>query len=192
MNTRARIVSLAIVQLKKGGYSELSFGEIASELGVSRANIHHHFSNKANLAKVALTKYIEDDLAQLQALIDEYPNDFPKVLRAIDKHFEELYLEYPVEGICACCTLLLNTADVPSELKALAKNYFERLCALFESGIRRSQEAGTISKSVRAADLAWECVMLGIAIIGLGTVVTDDFVHHPVRGFFRAKAEELS
>ena len=192
MDTRTRIISLAIRQLKKGGYSELSFADIASELGVSRANIHHHFANKANLAKLALTEYIEDDLAQLQALIDQYPSDFPKVLRAIDEHFEELYSEHPEEGICACCTLLLNTADVPSPLKGLARDYFERLRALFESGIKRSQEAGTLSKSVKAADLAWECVLLGIAIIGLGTVVTDKFVHHPARSFFKAKAKELS
>ncbi len=192
MDTRTHIISLAIRQLKKGGYSELSFADIASELGISRANIHHHFANKANLAKVALTEYIEDDLAQLQAIIDEYPSDFQKVLMVIDEHFKELYSDHPEDGICACCPLLLNSADVPSPLKALTRDYFERLCALFESGIKQSQKAGTISKSVKPADLAWECVLLGIAIVDLGTVITDEFVHHPARRFFKAKAEELS
>ncbi len=141
---------------------------------------------------MALTEYIEDDLAQLQAIIDEYPSDFQKVLMVIDEHFKELYSDHPEDGICACCPLLLNSADVPSPLKALTRDYFERLCALFESGIKQSQKAGTISKSVKPADLAWECVLLGIAIVDLGTVITDEFVHHPARRFFKAKAEELS
>ena len=192
MDTRTQIITLAIRQLKNGGYVELNFGDIASELGVSRANIHHHFANKENLARVALTQYQEDDFRHMIAMMEKYPNDFPKVLNATDEYFEELFSAHPGEGICACSPLLLSTSDVPSSLKALSTDYFGKLSALWEVEIKRSQKAGTVRESVNARDLAWECISLMIGIAGLsGVIEADGFVHHPVRRLFQAKAAGL-
>jgi len=192
VDTRTQIITLAIRQLKNGGYDGLNFGDIASELGVSRANIHHHFANKENLAMVALTQYLEDDFRHMTAMMEKYPNDFPKVLKAIDEYFEEAFCAHPGEGICACNPLLLSTSDVPSSLKTLSTNYFGKLSALWEVGIKLSQKAGTVRKSVNARDLAWECISLmnGLASLS-GVIEADEFVHHPARRLFKAKAADL-
>ena len=192
MDTRSQIVNLAIRQLKNGGYDELNFRNIASELGISRPTIHHHFANKENLARVALTEFIEDDLGYQKAMIERYLSDFPKALNAIDKYFEELYSTHPGEGICACCPLLLSTSGIPSSLKALTRDYFERLSALYEAGIRQSQKAGTVRKSVKAKNLAWECILLMVGMTDVGTTIEPgEFVHHPARRLFKAKAAEI-
>ena len=86
VGTQAQIVALAVYQLKSGGYEELHFGAIASALGVTRANIHHHFSNKKNLAQVALEEFVEDRLCLLRAMIDRHPSDFPSALDSIGKY----------------------------------------------------------------------------------------------------------
>ncbi len=192
MDTRAQIVTLAVYQLKNGGYGELHFGDIASVQGISRTNIHYHFASKENLAREALTEFTQDELGHLQAIIEKYPSDFPKVLNAIDEYLEDLYCAHPREGLCACSALLLNNANVPPSLRALARNYLEELSALFEAGIARSQKAGTVQKSVNARDLAWECVLLmkGIGVLS-GSIEAGELAHHPAFHLLKAKAREF-
>ncbi len=192
MGTQAQIVALAVYQLKNGGYEELHFGAIASALGVTRANIHHHFSSKENLAQLALAEFIEDRLCRVQAMIDRYPSDFPSALNSIGKYFQKLYSDHPGEGLCACSALLLNNTGVPSSLKAASRDYFKELSDLFEAAILRSQKAGIIQKSINAQDLAWECVllMMGIGVLS-GSIGVHELAHHPVPRLLRKKAQEI-
>jgi len=192
VGTQSQIVTLAVYQLKKGGYEELHFGAIASALGITRANIHHHFSSKENLARVALEKFIEDRLCRLGAMIDRYPSDFPNALSSIGKYLQSLYSDHPGEGLCACSALLLNNTGVPSSLKEASRDYFKELSALFQAVIVRSQQEGTVPESVNAEDLAWECVllMMGIGVL-VGSLGVHELAHHPVPRLLRKKAREI-
>jgi hypothetical protein len=49
---KKKIVDLAIGQMKAGGYENLSFAQIASELSTNRANVHHHYPPDARSQKV--------------------------------------------------------------------------------------------------------------------------------------------
>ena len=192
VGTQAQIVALAVYQLKSGGYEELHFGAIASALGVTRANIHHHFSSKENLAQVALEEFIEDRLYRLQAMIDRYPSDFPSALDSIGEYLQKLYSDHPGEGLCACSALLLNNTSVPPSLKEASGDYFKELSVLFQGAIVRSQKAGTVEESVNAEDLAWECVllMMGIGVLS-GSLGVHELAHHPVPRLLRKKAQEI-
>ena len=143
VRTQAQIVALAVYQLKSGGYEELHFGAIASALGVTRANIHHHFSSKKNLAQVALEEFVEDRLCLLGAMLDRHPSDFPSALDSIGRHLQKLYSDHPGEGLCACSALLLNSTGVPPSLKEVSKDYFKELsvsCSRLPSCEARRQE----------------------------------------------------
>ena len=192
MGTQAQIVALAVYQLKNGGYEELHFGAIASALGVTRANIHHHFSSKENLAQLALAEFIEDSLCRLQAMIDRYPSDFPSALNSIGEYLQKLYSDHPGEGLCACSALLLNNTGVPSSLKAASRDYFKELSALFAAAILRSQKAGIVQESINAEDLAWECVllMMGIGVLS-GALPANERGHHPAPRLLKSKAKEI-
>jgi len=192
VGTQAQIVALAVYQLKSGGYEELHFGAIASALGVTRANIHHHFSSKRNLAQVALEEFIEDRLCLFRAMIDRYPSDFPSALDSIGEYLQKRYSDHPGEGLCACSALLLNNTGVPSSLKEVSKDYFKELSVLFQAAIVRSQKAGNVQKSVNAEDLAWECVLLmvGVGVLS-GSLGVHELDYHPVPRLLRKKAREI-
>ena len=192
VGTQAQIVALAVYQLKSGGYEELHFGAIASALGVTRANIHHHFASKGNLAQVALEEFIEDRLCRLRAMIDRYPSDFPSALDSIGEYLQKLHSDHPGEGLCACSALLLNSTGVPPSLKEVSADYFKELSVLFQGAIARSQKAGTVQESVNAEDLAWECVLLmvGIGVLS-GSLGVHQLAHHPVPRLLRKKAQEI-
>ena len=192
VGTQAQIVALAVYQLKNGGYEELHFGAIALALGVTRANIHHHFSSKENLAELALAEFIEDRLCRVQAMVDRYPSDFPSALNSIGEYLQKLYSEQPGEGLCACSALLLNNTGVPSSLKAAARDYFKELSALFEAAIVRSQKENIVQESINAEDLAWECIllMMGIGILS-GAIPAHERGRHPVPRLLKRKAREI-
>ncbi len=192
VGTQARIVALAVYQLKNGGYEELHFGAIASALGVTRANIHHHFSSKDNLARLALEEFIEDRLCRLQAMIERYPSDFPSALNSIGEYLQKLQSDHPGEGLCACSALLLNNTGVPPSLKEVSQDYFKELSVLFQATIEKSQQAGTVEESVNAQDLAWECVllMMGIGVFS-GSLGVHELAHHPAPRLLRNKAREI-
>ncbi len=192
MGTQAQIVALAVYQLKSGGYEELHFGAIASALGVTRANIHHHFSSKKNLAQVALEAFVEDRLTRFRAMIDRYPTDFPSALDSIGEYLQKLSSEHPGDGLCACSALLLNNTSVPPSLKEVSRDYFKELSALFQDAIVRSQREGSVQESVDAEDLAWECVllMIGAGVLS-GSLGVHELAYHPVPRLLRKKARGI-
>jgi TetR/AcrR family transcriptional repressor of nem operon len=68
----------------------LSSRELAKEIGIKSASIHHHFPSKADLGAAIARRYWEDSAAVLEALLAEssdpiralrqYPATFRKAL----------------------------------------------------------------------------------------------------------------
>ena len=58
--TRERIRALAAELYVTRGYEGFSFADIAQAVGVTRANIHHHFGSKARLMAELIEGFAED------------------------------------------------------------------------------------------------------------------------------------
>lgn len=58
--TRERIRAVAAELYVRRGYEGFSFGDIAQAVGVTRANIHHHFGSKAQLMAELIEAFAED------------------------------------------------------------------------------------------------------------------------------------
>ena len=65
---RERIKSTATTLFIRHGYRGVSFGDIASRLGITRANIHYHFGNKQKLLDEVLEDYVDGTLARMGGL----------------------------------------------------------------------------------------------------------------------------
>ncbi|MEO8882488.1 MAG: TetR/AcrR family transcriptional regulator [Devosia sp.] len=50
------------------GYRGMNFGEIAAQLGITRANIHYHFGSKAALIDDVLADYVEATLLAMRSI----------------------------------------------------------------------------------------------------------------------------
>lgn len=62
---RDRIRLLAQELYMRGGYEGFSFGDIASALGITRANIHYHFGSKRQLMAAMTDGFVEDALSRI-------------------------------------------------------------------------------------------------------------------------------
>jgi AcrR family transcriptional regulator len=67
-NTRDRIKSVAAELYVLRGHDGFSFGDIATTIGTTRANIHHHFGNKQQL----MEELIEDIASNAEVRIERY------------------------------------------------------------------------------------------------------------------------
>ena len=93
-DTKQRIMDAARPTVQAHGYSGLSFRELAKEIGIKSASIHHHFPSKADLGVALARRYWEDSAAALEALLAE-SSDPIQSLRLVsasdaDQHSTEL------------------------------------------------------------------------------------------------------
>lgn len=64
--SRSAIKKLAEELLVQHGYRGMGYAEIATQLGITRANIHYHFGSKADLIDEVLADYVEATLDALR------------------------------------------------------------------------------------------------------------------------------
>lgn len=66
--TAERILDSAQGLIQLGGYEGFSFASVASEIGLRKASIHHHFPTKAHLALSLIRRYRESLRRELSAI----------------------------------------------------------------------------------------------------------------------------
>jgi TetR/AcrR family transcriptional repressor of nem operon len=60
-----RILDAAEARARRGGYGGFSFRDLAEDVGVKSASVHHHFPTKADLARRLAARYLERASAAL-------------------------------------------------------------------------------------------------------------------------------
>ncbi|WP_187298784.1 TetR/AcrR family transcriptional regulator [Marinobacter sp. F3R11] len=67
-DTRVRILEVARRLFITRGVDAVSYGDIAKEVGSTRANLHYHFGNKAELVKEVFADTFEDVRKKLESI----------------------------------------------------------------------------------------------------------------------------
>lgn len=147
---KEKILELAGEQIKKGGYAELSFAAIAKELGISRANIHHHYSSKAKLAEAVLLNYIDKKQKELSELVETTDGNF---VTLVGKMEQLICQSYRSDNCCSCaCSPLMTMSEkVPQNLKTISSKYFDRKFDFLRNLIKQAKEEGQF-RTDRTAD----------------------------------------
>lgn len=121
-NRKEQIVALALELLKSKGFENFSYQDLAKDLGISKASIHHHFPKKTDLG-VALCKAIQS----------WHKVEFEKILSSPCSAMEKL--ELYINGmlgfacnntkICPLSSLQADIALLPDEMKKELKRLDE-------------------------------------------------------------------
>jgi TetR/AcrR family transcriptional repressor of nem operon len=70
-DTKQRIMAFGRLTVQDRGYSGLSFRELAKEVGIKSASIHHYFPTKGELGGALAAQYTADFADYLNGLLDE-------------------------------------------------------------------------------------------------------------------------
>ena len=108
MDTRERLLDYAETICRQRGYDGFSYADLAKEVGIRKASIHHHFPTKANLAKSILTRYT-DRLYQKMMMIAEGSGHAAKKL----EHYIKIYRD-ALNGGDSLCLCIALTGDKKS------------------------------------------------------------------------------
>lgn len=117
---RERILETAERLARSAGYGEVTYREIAKDIGIKSASVHYHFPTKAELG-VALVEVYSARFRDRLAAIDQ--SDVEQAIEA----FVALYKEALVlgESICLCAVLGAEAIGLPAEINAQTSDFFE-------------------------------------------------------------------
>ncbi|MCP1463257.1 TetR/AcrR family transcriptional regulator [Pseudomonas sp. S3E17] len=121
ITTKAALLSAAETHMRSKGYSAFSYADLAMQIGIRKASIHHHFPTKECLGAELIKDYIarfNETLASIEAI----HADPLQRLRA----FSRLFVISANDGLLPLCgALAAEMAALPLSLQGLTRDFFE-------------------------------------------------------------------
>ena len=165
---RDQILNIAIQQMKSGGYENLNFATIAAGLGITRANIHHHFKNKEGLGIAATENYIHNEKTAIDAIFQKHDGDIRTILKMLEDHLIEIVT---ISGSTNSCILsqLIHDSEAPEVLRKLALERSQEEQILIKNQIEKAKKSGMLENAIDAERLSFRVMatMFGITQMAL-------------------------
>ncbi len=192
---RDRIKATATDLFVQHGYRGVSFGDIATELGITRANIHYHFGNKQNLLDELLEEYVEGTLERMRRIWRNETDTFADKLEGIIAFNRERYLRFnqgsDVGKHWSLITRMRNDSDAIGERSRRTLQKFGlTLSSDVKAGIQLAIARGEMSSDVPVDHIVLQTVSI---VNAAGTIAQDagnferlDSLYHAFLGTVQA------
>ncbi|BFM15999.1 TetR/AcrR family transcriptional regulator [Maricurvus nonylphenolicus] len=141
-NRKEQIVNLGLELLQTRGFENFSYQDLARELGITKASIHHHFPKKADLG-VALCEAIQDwhehQFKKISALQGT-------VMEKLDVYVQgNLRFACGEKKICPLSSLQADIASLPDGMKKALKRLDEHELNYIADLLDHGREAGELT-----------------------------------------------
>ncbi len=146
------IAARARALLTAGGYHSFSYADLAAQVEITKASIHHHFPSKAQLVRTVVIQHREqmmEGLAQLESRV----NDPLKTLNGYAEHWAKC-IRTGAPSFCINAMLATEIPTIPEEVAVEVQAHFEALCGWLESVLKKGQSLGQIHLEKDAATSA--------------------------------------
>lgn len=122
-STGKKILVSAEKRMREGGFHGFSFREIAADVGIKSASVHHHFPTKDDLAAEVVRDYTKRHFEALGDATDgqRRPDD-------LVAHYIGLFRDDVVKDrmMCLCGVLAGESASLSPVVRAEVDDFFER------------------------------------------------------------------
>ncbi|VVM49028.1 TetR/AcrR family transcriptional regulator [Pseudomonas fluorescens] len=163
MSTRSDLLASAEILLRTKGYAAFSYADLAEEIGIKKASIHHHFPTKEGLAIAIVDSYLFRFKSQLECINVESAGIIDRL-----NAFALMFAKSSESALLPLCgALAAELLALPDSLKQMTREFFEIHLNWLQENIVRGQEAGELK-----ADL--DCVK--VARLILNTLEGGSFV----------------
>ena len=141
MNATAdRILDAGQELIQTGGFSAMSFQDIASEVGIRKPSIIHHFPTKAELGVAIIRRYRDTFAAQLQQISEDPAKSS---WDALEFYFSPyLFLASTPDKVCLCGALAGEIPVLPGVMRVEVKQFIEAHQRWLEEILREGVERG--------------------------------------------------
>jgi len=117
---REKILQAAEKRVRAAGFAEMSFRDVASDVGIKSASVHYHFPTKAELGEALVEEYTTRFNAFLVQLDTEAL--LPAIRSYIALYAKALILD---EAICLCAIMGAEAIGLPREINEKTRTFFE-------------------------------------------------------------------
>lgn len=135
--TAEQILHSARGLLVAGGYNGFSYDDIAVEVGIRKASIHHHFPTKVVLVRKVVELYRSESMAGL-AELERQISDPVAQLRAYIGYWEACIRD-ATAPFCVCALLAVEIPVLPDEIAREVRGHFRALSAWLTSVLDRGR-----------------------------------------------------
>jgi TetR/AcrR family transcriptional repressor of nem operon len=121
-HTSERILDIAERLVQTRGFSNVSYADIAAEMGITTASLHYHFPGKAELGQALITRYAQRFSNALDQIEREQPN-----ARAKLQAYAGLYADV-LRGrrMCMCGILAAEYETLPKPMRTEVIRFFDQ------------------------------------------------------------------
>ncbi len=148
--TAERVLDIAERLMQNRGFSNFSYADIATELGITKASLHYHYPGKAELGQALITRYaarfsqaladIDRDLTNARAKLEAYVDLYAGVLRN--------------ERMCMCGMLAAEYPTLPRPMQSEVIRFFDENQRWLANLLKQGKRDGTLTFTGRAEDAA--------------------------------------
>ena len=141
MNATAdRILDAGQELIQTGGFSAMSFQDIASEVGIRKPSIIHHFPTKAELGVAIIRRYRDTFAAQLQQISEEPTKSSWDALEFYFSPYR--FFASTPDKVCLCGALAGEIPALPETMRVEVKHFMEAHQQWLEEILRRGAGRG--------------------------------------------------
>jgi TetR/AcrR family transcriptional regulator, transcriptional repressor for nem operon len=173
MEMREQILTSAQRLLQERGFNGFSYADVAQEVGIRKASLHHHFPTKTDLG-IALVERYASSFGQMLEEIGCTPQPAVKKL----SRYVALYREsLEADRMCLCGILAAEALTLDSALLPRLKRFFERNIEWLTEVLASGKSNREIDFSGSAADQSrvFLAMLQGSLLISRATGSRDAF-----------------
>ena len=165
-DTREYIIDQAYGLFLSRSYEAVSISEISKAIGFTKGALYHHFTNKEDLFRAVIDKYLPiDDFFvpfkgnTLKEYIDECVRISEKVINSIISGHNNFI---PINYLALLIDAFRHYQKYANEKENLIRNEFEHIESIIEKAIENNE----IRKDINAKSMALSFFSLNIGIAG--------------------------
>lgn len=150
MSTRSDLLSSAEILLRTKGYAAFSYADLAEDIGIKKASIHHHFPTKEGLAIAIVESYLFRFKKQLEQVNDENTEIVGRL-----NAFAQMFVQSSENGLLPLCgALAAELLVLPVRLKEMTLGFFEIHLEWLQANVVLGQARGEIKAELNAMHVA--------------------------------------
>jgi len=121
-STAERILDIAQRLVQSRGFNGFSYADIAEEVGIRKASIHHHFPGKEDLGRRLMERYHEAFVARLGDL-EARAADAARRLRGYVRIYADVLRND--DRMCLCGMLAADFHTLPASVQEAVRTFFD-------------------------------------------------------------------
>jgi TetR/AcrR family transcriptional repressor of nem operon len=161
-DTRQRIMTAARLTVQDRGYGGLSFRELAKDVGIKSASIHHYFPTKGELGGALAERYTSDFAEYLDGLLAEGLDQETCIRKYTDVFRNTLLNE---NRMCLGGIMAAEHKELPVEVRAEVVKFSEMNVRWLIKVLSLGKSARVVTKATQRRALAIFAAIEGAQLV---------------------------